>query len=51
MMPKAQGRKRYPTDRTDEQWRILEPLRPPACTQHGGTPRRVDRRAVLDAVL
>ena len=50
MTPKAQARKRYPTDLTDEQWRILEPLLPPACTQHGGTPRRVEMRAVLDTL-
>lgn len=51
MAHRAQGRKRYPTDLTDEQWRILEPLLPPARTQHGGTPRRVDLRAVLDTLL
>jgi len=51
MAPKAQARKRYPTDLTDEQWRILEPLLPPARTQHGGSPRRVDMRAVLDTLL
>jgi len=51
MTHKAQGRKRYPTDLTDEQWEILKPLLPPARTQHGGPPRRVDRRAVLDTLL
>lgn len=45
------ARKRYPTDLTDEQWGILEPLLPPARTQHGGTPRRVEMRAVLDTLL
>jgi putative transposase len=51
MAHKAEVRKRYPTDLTDEQWGILEPLLPPARTHHGGTPRRVDMRAVLDTVL
>jgi putative transposase len=51
MAHKAQGRKRYSTDLTDEHWGILEPLLPPARTQHGGTPRRVDMRAVLDTLL
>jgi putative transposase len=46
-----QARKQYPSDLTDEQWGILEPLLPPARTQHGGTPRRVDLRAVLDTLL
>ena len=50
MAPKAQARKRYPTDLTDDHWRILEPLLPPARTPHGGSPRRVDMRAVLDTV-
>ena len=50
MAHKAQVRKRYPTDLTDEQWRMLEPLLPPARTQHGGAPRRVAMRAVLDTL-
>ena len=51
MAHKEQARKRYPTDLTDEQWVILEPRLPPARTQHGGTPRRVDMRVVLDTLL
>lgn len=47
MAHEEQARKRYPTDLTDEQWVILEPMLPQARTQHGGTPRRVDMRAVL----
>ena len=50
MAHKAQARKRYPSDLTDEQGGILEPLLPPARTQHGGAPRRVAMRAVLDTV-
>jgi putative transposase len=45
------ARKRYRSDLTDEQWVILEPMLPPARTQHGGTPRRVNLRAVLDTLL
>ena len=30
---------------------IVAPLLPPPRTQHGGTPRRVDMRAVLDTLL
>jgi putative transposase len=51
MAKQETGRKRYRSDLTDEQWVILEPLLPPARTQHGGTPRRVDMRAVLDTLL
>src|SRR5829696_479275 len=51
MAHEEHARKRYPTDLTDEQWVILEPMLPPARTQHGGTPRRVAMRAVLDTLL
>lgn len=50
MANKEQARKRYLSDLTDEQWRILEPLLPAPRTQHGGAPRRVDMRAVLDTL-
>jgi len=42
-------RKRYPTDLTDEQWQLLEPLIPPA--KPGGHPRTVDIREVLNGIL
>ncbi len=42
-------RKAYPTDLTDEQWLLLEPLLPPA--KPGGRPRSVDRREVVNALL
>jgi putative transposase len=42
-------RKPYPSDLTDEQWRVLEPLIPPA--KHGGRHRTVDMREVLNAIL
>jgi len=39
----------YPTDLTDEQWAILEPLIPPA--RRGGRPRKVDMREVINTIL
>ncbi len=42
-------RKPYPTDLTDEQWAVLEPLIPAA--RHGGAPRTVDVREVRNALL
>jgi putative transposase len=39
----------YPTDLTDEQWAILEPLIPPA--KPGGRPRTVDLRLVLNTIF
>jgi len=51
MATQEPARKRYRSDLTDEQWAILEPMLPPARTQHGGTPRRVNLRAVLDTLL
>jgi putative transposase len=42
------NRKPYPSDLTDEEWVILEPLIPPAKT--GGRPRTVDMREVLNAI-
>lgn len=42
-------RKRYPTDLTDEQWALIEPLLPPA--KPGGRPREVDLRGVVNALF
>jgi putative transposase len=42
-------RKAYSTDLTDEQWAILEPLVPSA--KHGGRPRQVDMREVINTML
>ena len=39
---------RYPSDLTDQEWAILEPLIPPA--KPGGRPRTVDMREVLNAM-
>lgn len=40
---------RYPSDLTDQEWTILEPLLPPA--KPGGRPRRVNMREVLNAIF
>jgi putative transposase len=48
-MPATSGRKRYPSDLTDVQWAIVEPLIPPA--KSGGRPREVDMREVVNAIL
>jgi transposase len=42
------ARQRYPTDLTDDEWRVLEPLIPSA--KPGGRPRRVDVREILNAI-
>jgi len=42
-------RQPYPSDLTDTQWAVLEPLIPPA--RPGGRPRSVDIRAVVNALL
>ncbi|KOG51292.1 transposase [Streptomyces griseoflavus] len=44
--------RRYPTDMTDAEWRLVEPLLPPqACTTPtGGRPEKYDRRDVIDAI-
>lgn len=46
-----QGRKPYPTDVTDEQWEIIEPLLPPPRTRHGGRPRTTAMREVVNTIL
>jgi len=42
-------RKPYPTDLTDQQWELFRPLVPPA--KHGGRPREVDMREVLNTLF
>jgi len=42
-------RKPYPSDLTDKQWAILEPLIPPAWP--GGRPRKTDIREVINALF
>jgi putative transposase len=42
-------RKSYPSDLTDAQWAILEPLVPAG--KHGGRPRTVDMREIINTIL
>src|SRR3989454_8411377 len=45
-------RKHYPSDLTDEQWAIVEPMIPPAKQNaQGGRPRKVDLREVLHTLF
>lgn len=39
----------YPSDLTDEQWKLIEPVIPPA--KFGGRPHTVNMREVINAVL
>ncbi len=41
--------KPYPSDLTDEQWAVLEPLTPGA--KPGGQPRKYPMRRILDALF
>ncbi len=41
-------RQAYPTDLTDDEWRVLEPLIPAA--KPGGRPRSTDVREIINAV-
>jgi putative transposase len=52
MGQKGHVRKKYPSDLTDEQWAILGPLIPLAKqSTHGGRPRKVDMREVLNTLF
>ena len=42
-------RRRYPTDLTDAQWAVLEPLVP--APKPGGRPAQHDRREIVEAIL
>jgi putative transposase len=42
-------RKAYPSDLSDEEWEILEPLIPPA--KSGGRPREVAMREVMNGIF
>ena len=44
-------RKAYPSDLTDAQWAILEPLIPAPRNTDGGRPREMDMREVLNTLL
>jgi transposase len=45
----ARRPQRYPSDTSDEQWALIEPLLPSVRT--GGRPEKHPRRAVVDAIL
>src|SRR6266704_2362039 len=52
MVQKGLLRKHYPSDLTDEQWAIVEPMIPPAKQNaQGGRPRKVDLREVLKTIF
>jgi putative transposase len=51
MSKETQSRKAYPSDLTDGQWAILEPLIPAARTARGGRPREVDMREVVNTIF
>ena len=43
------SRRRYPSDLTDAQWALIEPMIPPPL--EGGRPRTVDMREVINGIL
>ena len=43
------GKLRYPSDLSDEEWALVEPLIPPA--KRGGNKRHVDERAIVDGLM
>ena len=47
----SSARKRYPTDLTDEQWALIEPLILLGKTARGGRPRMVCMREVVNTIL
>ena len=51
MAKEQPARKPYPSDLTDAQWTILEPLIPAAHTPRGGRPREVDLREVVNTIV
>jgi putative transposase len=51
MANEFQSRKSYPSDLTDDQWDLLEPLVPNARTERGGRPREVNMREVINTIL
>ena len=52
MVQEGQIRKKYPSDLTDAQWAIMEPMIPPAKqSPRGGRPRKVNMREVLNTLF
>lgn len=52
-MQRNMARKRYPSDLTDEQWALIEPLlpKPASGTRKGGRPQEVDLRRIVNGIL
>ena len=42
-------RRYYPSDLTDEEWQVIEPLLPGPCKV--GARRRIDRREIVNGIL
>src|SRR5215831_19560791 len=51
MAEEHEKRKAYPSDFTDAQWAILEPLIPAPRNPGGGRPRELEMREVLNTLL
>ncbi len=51
MSNQTKPRKAYASDLSDERWIIIEPLLPAPRTQHGGRPREVNVREVVNTIL
>ncbi|SRR5712691_3020112 len=51
MPGEQEKRKAYPSDLTDAQWTIVEPLIPAPRSNRGGRPRELDMREVLNTLL
>src|SRR5216684_5730058 len=51
MLREQEKRKAYPSDLTDAQWAIVEPLIPAPRSNRGGRPRAIDMREVLNTLL
>lgn len=50
-MAQNRTQSRYPSDLSDDQWEIIDDLIPPPKNQHGGRPRTVSLREVVNAIL
>lgn len=51
MSQSSNPRKSYPTDLTDEQWALIEPLIPGPKNRWGGRPRTISMREVVNTIL
>ena len=51
MSTDLETRRAYSTDLTDEQWSLVQPLIPAPGNQHGGRPRTIPMREVVNTIL